>query len=186
MIQQHILIPHERIGVLIGPGGSVRRLIEEKAGCKLHIDSATGRVEIAEAEDPLAALRVREVVQAVGRGFSPEKALRLLEDEDLVLEVIDLSEWASSNRDLRRINGRIIGARGRMRERFESLIGCNLSVYGKTVSIIGYPEQNRIAHTGIEMLITGAPHGPVYSFLERKNKELRRQEMDYYYREEQE
>jgi rRNA processing protein Krr1/Pno1 len=30
------------------------------------------------------------------------------------------------------------------------------------------------------MLVEGAPHGTVYSFLEKKKQELKRAEMDYY------
>jgi ribosomal RNA assembly protein len=178
-----VRIPHERIGVLIGPQGAVKRLIEEKGECNLQIDSRTGMVEIVDVTDSLKALRVRDVVLAIGRGFSPEKAICLLDDDALMLEIIDLSERVSSEKALRRINGRIIGAGGKMRERFEKLIGSSVSVYGKTVSILGYPEQNRVVHTGIEMLINGAPHGPVYSFLEKKHRELKQQEVDYYKRE---
>jgi len=52
----------------------------------------------------------------VARGFSPEKALRLLENEDLVLDVIDLSTLTDSPADLKRLKGRIIGRNGKTRE----------------------------------------------------------------------
>ncbi len=48
-----IKIPEERIGVLVGPGGSMKSLIEEKTKTELEIDSETGTVSIASAEDPL-------------------------------------------------------------------------------------------------------------------------------------
>jgi len=51
-----IKIPEERIGVLVGPGGSIKHLIEEKTKTTLEIDSETGTVSIASAEDPLQGL----------------------------------------------------------------------------------------------------------------------------------
>jgi ribosomal RNA assembly protein len=55
-----------------------------------------------------------------------------------------------------------------------------ISIYGKTVSFIGYPEQIQIMRTAVEMLIEGSNHGPVYSFLEKKHKELMQAQLDYY------
>jgi ribosomal RNA assembly protein len=55
-----------------------------------------------------------------------------------------------------------------------------ISVYGKTVSILGYPEQNRIVQAAIEMLMEGVNHGTVYSFLEKKHREMMQSQLDYY------
>ena len=44
-----IKIPEERVGVLVGPGGSMKHLIEEKTKTTLEIDSETGTVSIAPA-----------------------------------------------------------------------------------------------------------------------------------------
>ena len=54
----------------------------------------------------------------------------------------------------------------------ETLTGVKISVYGKTVSLIGYPEQIKVAREAIEMLIKGTPHNTVYAFLERKRRAL--------------
>jgi ribosomal RNA assembly protein len=59
----------------------------------------------------------------------------------------------------------------------ERLSGAKVSVYGKTVAILGYAEQMRVARTAIEMLLDGAPHGNVYSFLEKKHQELAKEEL---------
>jgi ribosomal RNA assembly protein len=172
-----IKIPEERIGVLVGPGGSIKHLIEEKTKTTLEIDSETGTVSIASAEDPLQGLRVMDLVKAIGRGFSPERALAILDDEMLMLDVLDISKMASTKSDMERIKGRIIGKDGRSREIMERLSGTKVSVYGKTVSVLGYPEQVRVARTAIEMLLDGAPHGNVYSFLEKKHQELAKEEL---------
>lgn len=72
-------MPKERIGVAIGPNGEVKRFIERRTGTKITFDSETGEVQIEPSgEDPLGVLKAREVIQAIARGFSPERAFRLL------------------------------------------------------------------------------------------------------------
>jgi len=168
----HVKIPTDRIGVLVGPSGSVKSTLEEKTGAEMVVDSDTGAVEIIAGEDPIMAMRLAESVKAIGRGFSPERAYPLLEDEMLMLDVIDLSRVCNTKSDMARVKGRIIGKDGRTREITEKLTGVGISVYGKTVAVIGNPDQIRIARTAIEMLMDGAPHGAVYGYLEKKNQEL--------------
>ncbi|MBK7385883.1 MAG: RNA-processing protein [Methanothrix sp.] len=172
-----IKIPEERIGVLVGPSGSTKHFIEEKTQTSLEIDSETGTISVTSEEDPLQVLRVVDLVKAIGRGFSPERALVILDDEMLMLDVLDISKVASTRSDMERLKGRIIGRDGRSRVVMEQLSGTKVSVYGKTVAILGYPAQIRVARTAIEMLLDGAPHGNVYSFLERKHKELAKEEL---------
>ena len=65
------LIPKERIGVLVGPKGSVKSRIQEKLFVDLKVDSETGNVDIvlkSESPDPSNALRARDLVHAIGRG----------------------------------------------------------------------------------------------------------------------
>ncbi|AET65704.1 KH domain-containing protein [Methanothrix harundinacea] len=174
----HIKIPADRIGALVGPSGSVKSMFEEKTGATIDIDSENGAVEITPGEDPIMAMRLAEVVRAIGRGFSPERALPILEDELLMLDVIDLSRAFNTKSDMARVKGRIIGKDGRTREIAEKLTGAGISVYGKTIGIIGNPDQIRVARTAIEMLIDGAPHGAVYGYLEKKSQELARSGID--------
>lgn len=174
---EHIKIPLERIAVLVGPKGSIKELIEEKSTARLNIDSQSGDIEITDPKDPLKGMRAKEVVHAIGRGFSPEKALRLFDEDLLMFETIDLTNIASTEKDLQRIKGRIIGKAGKSREIFETLTNVRISVYGKTISIIGYPEQNAVARAGIDMLLKGSSHGPVYKFLEKKKSDLKRTEL---------
>src|SRR5512137_2494573 len=128
----------------------MKHLIEEKTKTTLEIDSETGTVSIASAEDPLQAMRVMDLVRAIGRGFSPERALPILDDEMLMLDVLDLSKMVGTKNDMARIKGRIIGKDGKTREIMERLSGARLSVYGKTVALLGYPEQIKIARTAVE------------------------------------
>ena len=88
-----VRIPSERIGVLIGKGGETKDIIEKRTGVKLMVDSEEGDVEIdhSHALDPSMAIVVSNVVTAIGRGFSPTKALKLLEN-DCYLSVLDIRD----------------------------------------------------------------------------------------------
>ena len=176
---EHIKIPLDRVAVLVGPKGSIKELIEEKSTTALNIESSSGTVEIMDPKDPIKGMRAREVVHAIARGFSPEKAMRLFDDDNLMFETIDLSNIARTEKDMERLKGRIIGRAGKTREVFEEITNVRLSVYGKTISIIGYPEQNAVARAGIDMLLKGSTHGPVYKFLEKKRTDLKNVEMGF-------
>ncbi len=178
---EHIKVPQDRIGAIIGVEGNVKKVIEEKTGATLEVDSESGTVVIESEGDPIKALKAAEVIKAIARGFSPEKALRLLDVEDLALDIIDLSAITDSPADLKRIKGRIIGRNGKTREVIEQMSGSKISVYGKTISIIGDAEQQATTREAINMLLDGAPHGAVYGYLEKRRRELKRSQMDSIY-----
>src|SRR5437867_12263508 len=93
--EQSVRVPLERVGVVIGKGGSTRKSFEEELGVALPVDSKSGSVVVKcdsiEKGDPMTPVRV---VEAVGRGFSPQRAHRLLGGE-VAVEVIDLSDSAA-------------------------------------------------------------------------------------------
>jgi ribosomal RNA assembly protein len=178
--KSYVKIPGDRIGALVGPDGSVKNVIERKLSVSLDVDSESGSVQItlpADADDPTVLFRAKEVVTAIGRGFAPEHAFRLLDDDEIVFEEIDLREIVGrSPSDLKRLKGRVIGKEGKTR-RIEELSEANISVYGHTISIIGYPDQASIAREAVNMLIGGSLHGTVYRFLHKKRRELKKQRL---------
>ncbi len=177
-----IKIPKERVGVLIGPDGRIKKSIEEKLAVELQIDGEAGDVNILlkeNATDPSTLFRAKDVVTSVGRGFSPEHAFRLIRDEEAVLDVLDLRiVFGKSEADIKRVKGRIIGMNGKTRTIIEELTEANVAVYGHTVAIIGTIEQAQIAREAIEMLIKGNMHGTVYRFLHRKRRELKKKKLE--------
>ncbi len=179
--KSYVKIPGNRIGALVGPDGTVKSIIERKLGVQLDVDSENGTVQITvpiTAEDPTVLFRAKEVVTAIGRGFAPEPAFRLLDDEEVTFEVIDLRDIVGrSASDLKRIKGRVIGKEGKTRKIIEELSEANISIYGHTVSIIGYPEQSSIAREAVNMLLGGSLHGSVYRFLHKKRSELKKQRL---------
>jgi ribosomal RNA assembly protein len=174
-----VKIPQSRIGALIGPDGKTKTELEERSGCRLRIDSESGEVQIDDekAFEPVLALKVRDVVRAVGRGFSPDHATRLFQD-DTYLDVIDATDYVGKDvKDLERVRARIIGSGGKTRRSIEEATGVEMSILGKTVSIVGEIDEVAIAREAVEMLLNGVSHGTVYKFLERKRKELRLHDM---------
>lgn len=171
----YVKIPLERVGVVIGPSGKDKRRIEEACGVDLVIDSETGNVEITlrpETKDVSILLQVENMVKAIGRGFSPQRAFKLL-DEDVYLDVIDLTDYVGrSKNSLERIRGRIIGQNGQSRKIIEDLTGTFISIYGHTVSLIGELEDMTLAKEAVLMLVKGSFHKTVFNFLykERETK----------------
>ncbi len=172
------MIPLERVGVLIGPKGSVKSTIEQKLFVDLEIESGTGSVYIGVkpgSPDPSSALRAKDLVLAIGRGFSPSRAFSLFND-DYSFDIVDLHDYFGKNEaEIRRVDGRIIGREGKARRNLEELTGTLLSVSGHTVSIIGTFESVSMAKDALEKLIEGRQHGTVYKFLRKKRGQVKKE-----------
>jgi ribosomal RNA assembly protein len=172
-------IPDDRVGVLIGPGGQTKREIRNRTGTQIDIDTDEGEVRIESPDsEPIHAMKARDIVLAIGRGFSPERAMRLLKD-NAYLGVLDIKFTTGKKEKsaLRRIRARAIGTRGRARSRIEELSGCSMSVYGSTVALIGDEEQLGRATHAVELLLKGSEHGTVFHFLARARREAAVEEL---------
>lgn len=179
---QEVKISGSRIGALIGKGGETKKVLEIKTHTTITIDSKEGTVKVEGSdENTVPLLRAVETINAINRGFSPERAFELLDDEDLLLDMIDLSGLAEGPHQLDRLRGRIIGKDGRARVQIEDMTDVEISVFGKTIGLIGYPEQLKVARTAIDMLIEGVPHENVFAFLDKKKKESKQNMISYYY-----
>lgn len=175
---RYVKIPMDRVAVLIGKNGEVKEKIE-KHGVKLEIDSSTGDVKII-GEDSLKELEAENVVRAIGRGFSPDKAL-LLFNEDYYFELIDMKDFVGKKPShIKRIAGRVIGKNGKTRRIIEEITGAYVVVYGHTVGIIGKIDEIETARQAIEMLLEGANHSTVYRFLEKERRRKKMEEFGLY------
>ena len=178
MAEATVTVPRERIGVLIGRRGEVKRRIEGELDVSLTVDGEAGNVEVVgkEGGDPLNILKAKSILTAIGRGFSPPKALKLL-DEENILDTIDLRELFGKNEaQIQRLKGRVIGRDGKARRMIEELTRTDLSVYGHTISMIGSYDRVAIAREAVEMLLKGKQHSTVYRFLRGKVAEVKRRE----------
>jgi ribosomal RNA assembly protein len=107
-----------------------------------------------------------EVILAISRGFSPERAFILFTEENN-LEVVDLREYVGkSANSLARVKSRLIGEKGKSRRTIEELTGSYISIYGHYVAIIGTSEQITLTTEAITRICSGRSHKNVYNFLQ--------------------
>ncbi|MDD5317636.1 MAG: KH domain-containing protein [Candidatus ainarchaeum sp.] len=167
---ESVRIPQERIAVLIGQKGEAKRRLERKAGVRLSVDEE-GLVEIS-AADPYNEFVAKDVVKAIGRGFSPDDSLKLAEG-DYYLKVIDLKDVLGSDKAVARQKARVIGEEGKTKRMIESCACVKMSVYGSTVSLIGLLDEVGLAAEAISRLLEGKPHSFVYRLLEHGRKRMK-------------
>ena len=130
-------IPKERVAVLIGKNGEVKKQLEADTATRIKVDSEEGDVFVS-GEDAIQLFSVREIIRAIGRGFNPEIAVLLLK-QDYLFEIIDIEEFAGTKKQLLRLKGRVIGTEGKSRRIIEELTETYISVYGKTIRLVVLP-----------------------------------------------
>lgn len=136
--------------------------LERKTGVEIKIRGRDVEVE----GEALKVWRTKNIIDAIGKGFSFERSLKLL-SEGSQLKIVKLKRLASSKKSIEKIKGRIIGRDGRTRELIEEYSKALVSVYQDYVSIIGKPQEIQVALRAVRMLINGRPHGRVYHYLEQ-------------------
>ncbi len=156
-------IPEDRLPVLIGKKGRAKKHIEELTDTHLEVSDW---VKIT-GEDPLKLMKARDMVVAIGRGFTPEEAERLAED-DCSLHIISLAGETFKKRT--RLLGRVIGNRGRSKHIIENETGASVAIKGKTVAVIGTPEETAPAEEALQDLLAGRTHGHAYKVMNMRKK----------------
>ena len=168
-------VPKDRIAVLIGKSGKTRAMIEKACDGSLSIDSQTGDVSIIWSgdPDPIRRMKVPDVISAIGRGFSPGRAVQLL-DDDVFLRMYDIREWVGRQpNQTRRMRSRLIGTNGRIRTLIEEMSGCEIAVYGSTVAVLGGNDSLSLATPAIEGILGGSEHSTVLFGLEQDKRRQR-------------
>ncbi len=168
MTVEIIKIPAKRISSLLGDGGKVKKLLEKKCKIKITVNRE-GDVEASGEE--IDVYFAQEIIKAIGRGFEPETALKLL-DDDYQFYLIELREYAHTEKALERIKGRIIGERGKIKTEIEGATDSYISIYGKTVGIISRFDSIEYAKEAIYRLASGAMHISVIKYLSTVRKKL--------------
>lgn len=178
--QQFIKVPGERIGVLIGRKGAVIGKIKQECRVNVDVESESGNVIVRYDSSSLIEgnpFKALEIISAIARGFSPERAFKLL-DEDVVFQLLDIRDYVgNSQSSMNRLKGRIIGERGKSRRTIEELSGADVSVYGHTVGFIGIFEAIKVAVEAIVLLSKGSSHRSVYAMLQNYRRKLKQEKM---------
>lgn len=157
---EHVAIPEDRIRVLKKTRGW-----KEDLKHFLDLDADINEDVMLNGE-ALQLIRGKEIIKAFGRGYNFKDSLYLL-DEEYFLDIINISEFAGkSGKRQMELKGRVIGEEGTTKKMIEKYADVKIAIYGKTVSIIGKPENIRIAKNAIEMILSGSKHNTVYRFLQ--------------------
>ena len=63
---KYLKIPLDRVGVLIGHNGEIKKDLEGKSGFKINIDSELGEIVIVdhEVDDPLMLIRIENIINS--------------------------------------------------------------------------------------------------------------------------
>lgn len=156
----HIFISEERINLL-------KKLKGWKGKLKEFLDIDVDiREDVTISGDALQVIRGKEIMRAFGRGFDFKDSLDLL-DEEYFLEVMNVSEFTGKSKNRQTtLKGRLIGEKGVTKKMIEKYADVKIAIYGKTVSIIGKPQNITVAKKAIEMILSGSKHNSVYRFLQ--------------------
>lgn len=165
----------DRVAILIGHNGETKNELEQRSGLKIEVDSKLGEVVIDDHKinDPLIVIKIENIVKAIGRGFSPQNAFLLFNDDSdfFIFELYDYVGKKPSH--IRRLKSRVIGREGKTKRVLEELTDSKISIYCHTISIISDIFKMNILKKSIDMLLTGSKHATVYRFVESQIKELR-------------
>ena len=160
-ILETVLVPKDRIRVIMDR--NARERIEKELDVKIAFNDNLVEID----GDGVNLFQAKSIVKAIGRGFSPKKAFRLFDEEE-IMDIIEMSGMKDNK--IKIIRSRLIGTNGKARKMIERFSGCSVSVYGRTVSLIGKYEQIAIAKGAVEMIIRGSKHSKVYGFLQQSQK----------------
>ena len=118
-------------------------------------------------------MKLENIILAIGRGFSPEHAFRLLND-DVDFFVFDINDYVGKKEaHVRRLKSRIIGKSGKTKRILEELTDSYISIYGHTVAVISEFINMDIIKKAIDRLLSGSKHATVYRFVEFNMKQIR-------------
>ncbi|MFT4326618.1 MAG: KH domain-containing protein [Candidatus Woesearchaeota archaeon] len=166
MYIEEIKVPKDRIAVIIGKSGETKTELEETTKCSINVDSVEGDVKVS-SENSIDIFVAKDVIKAIARGFNPEIAKKLV-DDTYAFQLITLNDYSPHKNHQERLKGRVIGRDGKARNLIEEYTECSISVYGKTVGIIGKAENVQIAYKAVDSLLGGSPHAFVYKWLEKQ------------------
>jgi len=164
----YVTVPDERIHIV----KSLLPRLEEISNTKITLDEKTKSINVTPTyNNAYEAMKVVSVIKALGLGFEPEEAMKLMRD-DYIFEEINLKEVSNSQDDLKRIKGRIIGEGGKTKKIIQEYTGVKIIVTDHSVGIIGNIEQVDITKRAIQLIIKGKEHSSVYKYLDKAERDL--------------
>jgi ribosomal RNA assembly protein len=166
---KEVRVPEDRVAVVIGENGESREDIEKMTDCDLTIEDNLVRIE----GDPIDEMDAQKIVKAIGRGFNPDKAIKLAE-KNVTFHMMDVSDYESNKSRQNELKGRVIGRDGETRRHIEKEANIDLCIYGSTIGMIGKAGNIQVARQAIEMLLNGSSHSTAYGYLEKNQAKIKR------------
>ena len=166
---KEVRIPEDRVGVVIGEGGATKEDIQELTECEITVQDNVVTIE----GEALPEMTCQKVIKAIGRGFNPDKALKLVE-KDVNFYMIDIGRRVENKSRQEELKGRLIGRDGETRRHIEKMAEIDISVYGTTIGFVGNMSNIEVAQEAVNMLLNGASHSTAYSYLEKNQDKIER------------
>ncbi|RME14491.1 MAG: hypothetical protein D6797_08675 [Bdellovibrio sp.] len=141
--------------------------LEERLAISLEISDSTITIE-GEANDVFFA---KPIIEAIGRGFSLDDALKLL-NSNYTLHIIELRDFCNSDSCMERVKARVIGRGGSIKTTIERATDSKISVFGHTVAVIAPLYSISYALEALSKIIRGAKHTSVLNYLSSIRKQL--------------
>ncbi len=158
-MKDFIKIPEKRKRIL----KKDKRIIEESTNTKIIIND-----DIEIEGKSFDVFQAKQILKAYGRGFDANDSIMLL-DDNCGLEIIELTEFTKSKNRLMVLKGRIIGTKGKTKKIIEEHTDTKLSVFGKTISILGKWDKIDVSKQAVMMIINGSSHKTLYKWLEKQH-----------------
>lgn len=141
--------------------------IEQKINAKISVKGKTLSIDT----DPLNEFEVQRMVDALNLGFSAEKAMKVLDEENTFI-VINIKDYANT-KNLEVVRSRLIGTHGKTKKTLQEITKCDISIHDNIVGIIGPAEVTESALTAVTNIIRGTKQANAYKYLERINTQKR-------------
>lgn len=137
--------------------------LEQKLNCKINLKDKVVSIDT----DPFNEYEAQRVFDAINLGFSVEKALKVLDEENNFIK-INIKDHANT-KNLEVVRSRLIGTNGKTRKTIEEITKCDVSIHENQVGIIGPAEVTESALTAVTNIIKGTKQANAYKYLERIN-----------------
>ncbi|MBM3232043.1 hypothetical protein FJZ21_01540 [Candidatus Pacearchaeota archaeon] len=137
--------------------------LEQKLNCKIKITDKTITIDT----EPFNEYEAQRVFDAINLGFSVEKSLLVLDEENDFIK-INIKDYANT-KNLEVVRSRLIGTHGKTKKTVEEITKCNISIHDNLVGIIGPAEVTESALTAVTNIIKGTKQANAYKYLERIN-----------------
>ncbi len=164
-MEDQITITVKRAKDLLGQ----KKFLAKIAELGVEIKLADNNVNLT-SENAINISLVKNAIMAFNRGFDPKTSLLLL-DDNYDLSIMNIGDYANSQKRQIELMGRVIGSRGMIKKRLSMATSCYIKISGKTISIIGAYENIELAVSAVEMLLNGAKHDSVFLLIDRRKLE---------------